>query len=274
MCLCRVPSESYYAENGNKEGNKNMKLLTISLLALSLSAVGAHAQTDSDALKINLGTADKFGVLGGSGITNVSAHTFIIGNVGSSPTPTVKGIKPGQVKGHLYLKSSPVTAKAQRGLTTAYNKAAGAHCDTILTGQDMGGMKLIPGVYCFTSAAQLTGTLKLNARGNSNAQWIFQIGTTLTAAKNSKVVVNLGGKGGRGCNVYWQVGSSATVGKGSIFVGKIMALTSVTLNGGTLRGKALASNGAVTISSQETVDGPSCASAAMAEDGGMALSQN
>jgi hypothetical protein len=84
------------------------------------------------------------------------------------------------------------------------------------------------------------------------------MGTTLTTAPNSKVVVNLGGKGGRGCNVYWQVGSSATVGKGSIFVGNILALTSVTLNGGVFRGKALARNGAISVSAQETVDGPRC----------------
>jgi hypothetical protein len=81
-------------------------------------------------VKVNLGTADKFGLLGGSGITNVSAHTFIIGDVGSSPTPTVSGLKPAQVKGHLYLKSSPVTAQALRGLTTAYNQAASAHWGT------------------------------------------------------------------------------------------------------------------------------------------------
>src|SRR5271156_988979 len=243
-----------------------MKLLTISLLALSLSGVGAYAQSDTDAVKINLGTADKFAVLGGSGITNVSAHTFIIGDVGSSPTPKVKGV--------LYLKSSPMTAKAQKGLTTAYNQAAGASCGTILTGQNLGGMKLIPGVYCFASAAQLTGNLKLDAQGNSNAQWIFQIGTTLTTAPNSKVVVNLGGKGGRGCNVYWQVGSSATVAKGSIFVGKIMALTSVTLDGGTLRGKALARSGAVSISARETVDGPPCVADGGADDDDLASSQN
>jgi hypothetical protein len=250
-----------------------MKLLTISLLALSLSGVGAYAQTDTDAVTINLGTADEFGLLGGSGITNVSAHTFIIGDVGSAPTPTVKGIKPAQVKGQLYIKASPVTAKAQKGLTTAYNQAASAHCGTILTGVNLGGKDLIPGVYCFATAAQLTGTLKLNAQGDSNAQWIFQIGTTLTTAPNSKVVVNLTGKGGRGCNVYWQVGSSATAGKGSIFVGKILALTSVTLDGGTLRGKALARNGAVSISAQETVDGPQCGTDA--RDGAdLAFSQN
>jgi hypothetical protein len=251
-----------------------MKLLTISLLALWLSGIGAYAQTENGAVKINLGTADKFASLGGSGVTNVSAHTFLIGDVGSSPTPTVKGLKPAQVKGTLYLKSSPVTAAAQKGLTTAYNQAAGAHCGTTLTGVNLGGMKLIPGVYCFAAAAQLTGTLNLDAQGDSNAQWIFQMGTTLTAAPNSKVVVNLAGKGGRGCNVYWQVGSSATVGKGSIFVGKIIALTSVTLDGGTLRGKALARSGAVSISARETVDGPSCVSADAAPSEDTASSEN
>jgi hypothetical protein len=86
--------------------------------------------------------------------------------------------------------------------------------------------------------------------------------------------VNLGGKGGRGCNVYWQVGSSATVGKGSIFVGKILALTSVTLNGGTLRGKALARNGAISISAQETVDGPQRVNTGAADSDDMASSPN
>jgi len=127
-------------------------------------------------------------------------------------------------------------------------------------------MKLNPGVYCFDSSAGLTGTLTLDAQGNPDSQWVFQIGSTLTTATNSKVVMVLGhaqpqplwSKGLRGCNVYWQVGSSATIGTGNTFVGKILALTSVTLNGGVLRGKSLASNGAVTMSAQETVDGPPC----------------
>jgi hypothetical protein len=100
------------------------------------------------------------------------------------------------------------------------------------------------------------------------------MGTRLTTAPNSKVVVNLGGKGGRGCNVYWQVGSSATVGKGSIFVGNILALTSVTLNGGVFRGKALARNGAISVSAQETVDGPRCVAAGVADGDDMASSQS
>jgi len=241
-----------------------MKVLTISLLVLSLLAIGAHAQTDANTTKINLGKADQFALLGASGITNVSAHTFIIGDVGSYPTCTVTGLTQNQVNGQLFLKCSHVMKKAQKDLTKAYNQAAGASCDTNLTGKDLGGMRLGPGVYCFSSSAGLTGTLTLDAHGNPDSQWIFQIGSTLTTATNSKVVMVLGhtlppwGKGLRGCNVYWQVGSSATIGTGSTFVGKILALTSITLNGGTFRGKALASNGAITMSARETVDGPPC----------------
>ena len=243
-----------------------MKVFTISLLALSMVGIGAHAQTDAAAVKINLGTADKFALLGASGITNVSAQTYVIGDVGSSPTPTISGLTQSQVKGRLFLTASPVTAKAQTDLTLAYNEAASAKCGIDLTGKDLGGMRLGPGVYCFSSSAGLTGTVTLDAHGNENSRWVFQIGSTLTTATNSKVSIVLGHnlpqplweKGLRGCNVYWQVGSSATIGTGSIFVGKILALTSITLNGGTFRGKGLASTGAITMSAQETVDGPPC----------------
>ena len=248
-----------------------MKLLTISLLVLLSLGIGAQAQTDTAAVKINLGTADNFALLGGSGITNVSAQTYIIGDVGSSPTPAITGLKNSQVKGHLYRKSSPVTAQAQKDLTVAYDEAAGAKCGTDLTGKDLGGMSLGPGVYCFSSSAGLTGKLTLDAHGNPESQWIFQIGSTLTTATNSKVAMVLGhkappwAKGLRGCNVYWQIGSSATIGGSSTFVGKILALTSITLNGGTFRGKGLARNGAVTMSAQGTVDGPPCDSAVVTD---------
>jgi Ice-binding-like len=255
------------SEEKKKERKEHdMKPLTIFILVLSSFGIGANAQTNTDTVKINLGTADKFALLGASGITNTSAQTYIIGDVGSSPTPTITGLTKSQVKGHLFLKSSPVTARAQKDLTVAYGEAAGAQCGTDLTGKDLGEMRLGPGVYCFSSSAGLTGTLTLDAHGNPNSQWVFQIGSTLTTATNSKVAMVLGhrqpqplwSKGLRGCNVYWQVGSSATIGTGSIFVGKILALTSITLNGGTFRGKSLASNGAITMSAQETVDGPPC----------------
>jgi hypothetical protein len=236
-----------------------MKVLPISLVLMSLLGMGAFAQTN-----VNLGTADQAALMGGSGITNVSAQTYIIGDVGSFPTCTVTGLTQSQVKGRLYIKCSPDAAQAQKDLTVAYDQAAGAPCGTDLTGKDLGGMTLGPGVYCFSSSAGLTGTLTLDAQGNPDSQWIFQIGSSLTTATNSDVAIVLGQpplpwrKGLRGCNVYWQVGSSATIGSGSTFVGKILALTSITLNGGVLRGKALASNGAVTMSAQETVDGPPC----------------
>jgi hypothetical protein len=257
-----------------------MKLLTISLLVLSSLAISAHAQTDSAAVKINLGTADKFALLGGSGITNTSANTLVMGDVGSFPTSSITGLLPSQVKGILYLHRSPVTKQAKKDLTVAYNQAKGAPCGTDLTGIDLGTLKpLGPGVYCFSSSAGLTGTLTLDAQGNPDSQWVFQIGSTLTTATNSKVVMVLGHKappwqkGLRGCNVYWQVGSSATIGTGSTFVGKILALTSITLNGGTFRGKGLARNGAVTMSAQETVDGPPCDTAVVTDGSGM-VSQN
>jgi hypothetical protein len=240
-----------------------MKLLTLLLLVLSSFEIGAFAQTD-----IDLGTADNFALLGGSGITNVSAHTFIVGDVGSSPTPAITGLKQGQVDGHLYLTARWATSHAQTGLTVGYLQAANAPCGNDLTGKDLGGLTLGPGVYCFSSSAGLTGTLTLDAQGDTHAQWIFQIGSTLTTGSNSNVAIVLGHRAGarplwstglRGCNVYWQVGSSATIGTGTIFRGKILALTSITLNGGTLHGKALASNGAVTMSAQETVNGPPCA---------------
>ena len=129
--------------------------------------------------------------------------------------------------------------------TTAYNDLAGQTCTSDLTGQDLGGLTLVPGVYCFSSSAQLTGALTLDAEGDPNAVWVFQIGSTLTTASNSSVLLI---NGGQACNVFWQVGSSATLGTTTSFVGNILALTSITLNtGANVSGRALARNGAVTL---------------------------
>src|SRR4029077_1893537 len=113
-------------------------------------------------------------------------------------------------------------------------------CTQDLTGQDLGGKTLIPGVYCFSSSAQLTGVLTLDAQGNSGAVFIFKMGSTLTTGSGARVnVIN----GDTPCNVFWQVGSSATLGTGATFVGNILALTSITVNTGTnVTGRALARN--------------------------------
>jgi hypothetical protein len=232
-----------------------MKTARTILALVVLIASSAFAKSPGSNVPINLGTATNFGLLAGSGITNASSATFITGDVGSSPTPTVTGLTASQVNGTLYTTSNPATAQAQVDLTVGYNEAAGAVCGTDLTGKDLGGLTLVPGVYCFSSSALLTGTLTLDGQGNANAQWVFQIGSTLTTATNSTVsLIN----GAVNCNVFWQIGSSATIQTGNTFVGNIMALTSITLDGGILNGRALASNGAVTISTQETVTAIPC----------------
>ena len=138
-----------------------------------------------------------------------------------------------------------VPALAQIDANSAYNDLAGQTCNVDLTGNDLGGMTLTPGVYCFNTSAQLTGDLVLDALGNPNAVWIFQTGSTFTSASDSTVAIVNGGKA---LNVFWQVGSSATVGTDTQFIGNILAYESITFNtGSSLIGRALALNGAVTL---------------------------
>ena len=208
-------------------------------VSLARPADGARAR----AVLPSLGSASSFAVLAGSTVTNTGATT-IVGDVGVSPGSAITGMPAGQPTGSIHAGDA-VAAQAQSDLTTAYNALAGLPCNTDLTSQDLGGKTLGPGVYCFSSSAQLTGTLTLDAQGNPNAVFIFQIGSTITTATNAAVVM-IGG--GRACNVFWQVGSSATLGTGTAFVGNIVALASITLTTGvSLSGRALARNGAVTM---------------------------
>lgn len=196
--------------------------------------------------QISLGTAQNFGVLGGSTVTNTGATT-VNGNVGVSPGSAVSGFPPGVVAGGAIHSNDAVAQQAQNDLTTAYNNIAATPCTVDLTGQNLGGLTLTPGVYCYASSAQLTGALTLDALGNANALFLFKIGSTLTTASGSSVtIIN---NGGNSCNkAYWQVGSSATIGTGTSFTGDILALTSITLTtGANTNGRALARNGAVTL---------------------------
>ena len=177
-----------------------------------------------------------------------------MGDVGSSPTNTETGFSGANsvnfVSGANHNVISPndaTTQLAQTNLTTAYNDAANQAPNTSLTVQDLGGLTLVAGVYSFGSSAQLTGTLTLDAQGNPNSVFIFQIGSTLTTASASTVkLIN----GAQSCHVFWQIGSSATLGTTTTFVGNILALTSITLNtGATVDGSVLARNGAVTMDS-------------------------
>ncbi len=186
-----------------------------------------------------------FAVLAGSTVTNTATPTVVNGDLGVSPGSAVTGFPPGTVVGGTIHAADAVAAQAQSDLTSLYNSLAGTACNTDLTGQDLGGKTLTPGVYCFSTSAQLTGTLTLDAQGNPNAFFLFKIGSTLTTASAAAVVLI---NNASSCGVFWQIGSSATLGTGSMLEGSIVALTSITLNTGSgVTGRLLARNGAVTL---------------------------
>lgn len=213
-------------------------LTAVSVLAPMGLAVDARADI--------LGTAQQFAVLGGSTVTN-TGPTMVTGDLGVWPGTAITGFPPGIVLGAIH-NSDAVAQQAQADVTTAYNSLAGMASNFDLTGQDLGGMTLLPGVYTFSSSAQLTGLLRLDGLGNSAAVFVFQIGSTLTTASNSEIAAI---NGADGCHIYWQVGSSATLGTGTSFYGNILASASITLNtnANIIDGRALARSGAVTMDS-------------------------
>jgi type VI secretion system secreted protein VgrG len=198
---------------------------------------------------ILLGTAGDFSILAGSSVANTGGSLINGGDVGVSSGPSITGFLPGSLAApYTFDAEDALAIQAHNDLATAYNVAAALAPSQIMTGQDLGGLTLTPGVYFFASSAELTGTLTLNDLGDPNAQFVFQIGSTLTTASHSSVITINDGSG-PGNNVYWQIGSSATIGTGTGFEGNLLALTSITLNTSAtiLDGRALAMNGAVTL---------------------------
>ncbi len=210
------------------------------LLALGFAIPAAFAAQ----APVGLGTAASFAILAGSTITN-TGPSVISGSIGLSPGTAITGFPPGTVINGSVHAADAVALQAQSDLTTAYNSAAGRTPVTVESNPNLGGDNLAPGVYKGASTLSLTGTVILNGENDANSVFIFQAGSTLITASSSTVsLIN----GATWCNVYWQVGSSATLGTGSTFVGTVMALTSGTLNtGATVMGRMLARNGAVTL---------------------------
>jgi Ice-binding-like len=224
--------------------SSEMRRKTLILLAI-IAFAGFPLQ--AKATSINLGTAGNFAVLAGTTVTNTGPSVIDGGDVGVSPGSAVTGFPPGTVVPPFTIHAADsVALHAQNDLTTAYNAAA-ALTPVVLTG-DLGGRTLKPGVYSFS--AGLTGVLTLDDQGDPNAQFVFQTKSTLITASGSSVVTINGGSM-PGCDVFWQVGSSATLGTTTAFEGHILALTSITLDNGAtiLDGSALARNGAVTLDS-------------------------
>ncbi len=229
-------------------------------LLLCLLAI-AMFSTASGAAPIVLGTSSSFGILAGSTITN-TGDTSIDGDIGIWPSnaSSITGFPPGSYTGSLHAGDG-VAQQAQSDAAVAYNNLAGLVMTQDLTGLDLGSMTLTSGVYRFSTSAQLTGGLSLDAQNDPDAYFVFQIGSTLTTADSSAVVLLNAPVGFD--SVYWQVGSSATLGIGTAFTGSILADQSITLNGGTMYGRALALNGAVTIAAQETIIVPEPATMAL-----------
>jgi hypothetical protein len=203
---------------------------------------------------VGLGTAAAYSVIGGVSVSNTGAST-LAGDLGLSPgnASSITGFPPGIVAGATNAANGP-SLQAQTDLTTAYNTAAGEGPTTAVAA-DLAGQTLTPGIYNSASSLGLSGALTLNGAGNPNSLFVFQAGSTLTTGSASSVnLIN----GAQACNVYWQVGSSATLGTGSTFRGNILAMQSITVTTGvSVIGRALARNGSVTLDT-DTFTAPAC----------------
>lgn len=222
-------------------------------------AIAGYAQAGP--INLDLGSASTFAVLAATTVTN-TGPSVIQGNIGVAPGSAVTGDPYTQPLSGSVHAGDPAAAQAERDLTSAYNAAIAETGGISLTGQNLGGLTITAGVYVFTSSAQLTGHLILDAQGDPNAVFIFQIASALTTASNSTIsFIN----GGLGSNTFFQVGSSATLGTGTSFAGNILAQDSISMaNGSSIAcGRALALTGSVTLDTNNiSVGGPSCNTAA------------
>lgn len=244
------------------KSNIRLRGLTWLLAATAMNMVAVcRAQS------VSLGHAGNFAVLGYSTVTN-TGPTSIFGDLGVSPGTAVTGFLPGTITGTMHSADS-TSLLARADAMSAYAVLAALPSTQDLTGQDLGGKTLTPGVYEFSSSAQLTGTLTLDGLGQSDSMFVFQIGSTITTASYSSIFLT---NGADWADVYFQVGSSATLGTYSQFQGNIIALASDTLTTGvTVNGSVIALNGAVTMDNNVVVSQSNAPIAVVPEPGSAVL---
>ena len=202
--------------------------------------------------KVVLPDSFSLALLAGSSVTNTGA-TNVTGDIGLSPGSSIGGFPPGILNGTFHINDA-IASQAKLDLTAAYNDAAGRTCTDIVTlSGNLGGLTLTPGLYKSTSSLAISsGDLTFDAKGDSNAVFIIQIASTLTTTSGRAIILSGGAKAS---HIFWQVGSSVTLGTTSVFKGIIMAMQSITFNtGATLDGKALARTGAITLAGNTIVN--------------------
>jgi len=234
--------------------SQNKRAAAVCAAALSCAAVTVGLADDARAAAVGvpLGTAAPFAVLAGAGVTN-TGPTTLRGDLGTYPTTTTTGTGALIITGVNH-RGDAVTQGAKRDLQTGYDTAAGEGPPHPVSA-DLAGRTLTAGVYQSASTLGLTGDLTLDAGGNPDAVFVFQAGSTLKTASASRVILT---NGAQACHVFWQVGSSATLGTASVFRGSILALTSISVTTGvTIDGRVLARNGAVTLDT-DTITTPTC----------------
>jgi cell division septation protein DedD len=232
-----------------------LSVVPVAAAAGAIALVVASQPALASTAPVGLGTAAEFAVLAGTTVTNTGPST-ISGDLGVSPGDAVTGFPPGTVSDGTIHTADGVAGGAQSDLTTGYNDAAGRSPTAGVPGFIGAGQTLTPGVYKASSSLDVGGSLTLNAEGDPDAVFIFQAPTTLVTDTASRVVLT---DGAQACNVFWQVGDSATLGTDSAFAGSVLALTSISVEtGDTIEGRALARNGAVTLD-DDTINSPTCA---------------
>ena len=215
-----------------------------------VNSTGIPAQTTVQAT-LPLAGVSNLAVLAGASITNTGA-TNITGDMGLSPGTSIGGFPPGILNGTLHINDA-IAVQAKLDLVAAYNDAAGRTAtDKVIVSGNLGGLTLTPGLYKSTSSLSLSsGNLTFDAKGNADAVFIIQIASSLTTTSGRKMILSGGAKAS---NIFWQVGSSATIGTTTIFKGNIMAMQSITFNtGATLDGRAMARNGNITMAGNTIV---------------------